>query len=273
MSARRFAFLAAVLAALGLAGLFSAMVGLMNVLPGGFMGMAHFTQPAHRVHDVTFALLNGTALIGMLAQLRAPARNMAAQLMALVPIAALALAAALTNRWVLSPPWLLLGVTVVFATMFHPAGDPLRPFRGARADRLMLVLVGAAAVPILAYAWTNVGLQRAGPSDHALEGHYGYMAALAFTVIGVGLLATARPEGWRITAWVAAAPPAFLGATSLLYPDVASSLAWPWALAAVGWGVAFAAAAERAGRVERGAGEGVKVENAAARAKAPLTRR
>jgi hypothetical protein len=240
---RRGLFLLAVLLTLALAGLFGGMVVLMNVQPG-FMGMTHFTEEHHRVHDVTFALLNGTAVVGMLAQLRAPARNMAGQLMALIPFAALMLAVALTNTWVLSPPWLIVGASTVLTTMFHPAGDPIRAFAGSRPDRAMLALVGAAAIPLLAFAWTSIGLQRVGPTDHAVAGHYGYMAAMAFTVIGVGLLASARPQGWRITAWVAGSLPIILGVVSLLYPAADSRLEAMWAVIAAAWGIAFVAVAE-----------------------------
>jgi len=243
-SLRRRVFSLAVLLTIGLAGLFGVMALLMNVRPG-FMGMSHFSEAHHRIHDLTFAVLNGTAVVGMLAQLRAPTRNVASQLMALIPFAALMLAVALTNTWVLSPPWLAVGAGAVLATMFHPAGDPLRSFSAARLDRAMLALVGAAAVPLLAFALTNVSLQRAGPTDHALLGHYGYMAALSFTVIGVGLLASARPNGWRLTAWVAGLLSAFLGLASLVYPDNEGSLGLPWALAAIAWGIAFVAVAER----------------------------
>lgn len=250
---RRGVFFLVVLLTLALAGLFGGMVVLMNVRPG-FMGMSHFTEHHHRIHDLTFALLNGTTVIGMLAQLRAPTRNMAGQLMALTPFVALLMTVALTNGWVLSPPWLLVGASTVLATMFHPIGDPLRAFRGVRADRVLLGLVAVAAVPLLAFAFTNIGLQRAGPSEHALAGHYGFMAAFSFTVSGVGLLSSLRPEGWRLTAWVAGALPVSLGLASLVYPDVDSSLGVAWALAAVAWGVAFVASAElarRGGRADR----------------------
>jgi hypothetical protein len=242
MSWRRGVFLVAVLLTLGLAGLFSGMVVLMNVIPG-FMGMTHFTEAHHRIHDLTFSLLNGTAVVGMLVQLRAPARNVAGQLMALIPFAALMLAVALTNTWVLSPPWLILGASTVLTTMFHPAGDPTRTFSATRLDRMMLALVGAAAVPLLAFAWTNIALQRSGPTDHVMAGHYGFMAALSFTIIGVGLLSSAHPDGWRIAAWVAGGLPVALGLASIVFP-VDSSLDVVWALAAVAWGVAFVAVAE-----------------------------
>jgi len=240
---RRLAFFLVVVLTLGLAGLFAGMVVLMNVQPG-FMGMAHFTELHHRIHDLTFASLNATATVGMLAQLRRPVRNIAGQLMALIPFGALLLAVALTNTSVLSPPWLLVGAAAVLATMLHPVGDPLRSFSAARLDRPMLALVGVAAVPLLAFAWTNIALQRAGPSDHALLGHYGYLAALSFSVIGVGILSSLRPDGWRLTGWVAAGLPAALGVASLVYPDVDSSLTPPWAIAAIAWAVLFLARVE-----------------------------
>jgi hypothetical protein len=171
--------------------------------------------------------------------------------MALIPFGGLLLSVALTNTWVLSPPWLLVGASTVLATMFHPAGDPLRSFGAARVDRVMIALVVIAALPLIAFAWTNIGLQRAGPTDHALLGHYGFMAAFSFTVIGVGLLSSARPDGWRLTAWVAGLLPASLGLASLVFPDIDGSLSVVWALAAVLWGFAFIGAAEfgrRAGR-------------------------
>lgn len=241
---RRLAFFVIVLLALGIAGTFAGMVALMNVQPG-FMGMAHFTEEHHRIHDLTFAFLNATATVGMLAQLRRPARNIAGQLMALVPFAALLLAVAVSNRWVLSPPWLLVGAATVLATMLHPAGDPLRSFSATRIDRPMLALVGIAAVPLLAFAWTNVSLQRGGLSDHVMLGHYGYMAAFSFSVIGVGILASLRPDGWRLPMWIAGGLPAALGLSSILYTDADSSLPTVWALAAIAWGFAFITVGER----------------------------
>lgn len=248
MSARRGIFLLAVLLGLGLAVVFGGMAVMMNVQPG-FLGMAHFSEPPHRIHDLTFALLNGTAVVGMLAQLRSPVRNVAGQLTALVPFAGLLLALALTNTRVLSPPWLLLGASTVLATMFHPAGDPTRAFSAARVDRAMVALIAAAAIPLLAFAWTNIGLQRGAPTDHVMAGHYGFMAAFSFAAILVGLLASARPPGWRISAWVAGVLPIALGLASFVYP-VDSRLDPEWALASVAWGVSFIGVAERRRRRE-----------------------
>jgi hypothetical protein len=244
LSWRRRLFLLVVVLTLGLAGLFGGMVVVMNIQPG-FMGMSHFTEAHHRVHDLTFALLNGTAVAGMLAQLRAARKNVASQLMALIPFGALLLSVAMTNRWVLSPPWLLVGASTVFATMLHPAGDPLLSFQRTRVDRVMLSLVAVAAVPLLAFAWTNIGLQRAGPTEHGILGHYGYMAAFSFTVIATGVLSGLRPDGWRLTTMVAGALPVILGFASVVLPDVEGTFGSTGGIAAMVWGTVFIAVAMR----------------------------
>src|SRR2546430_459000 len=164
ISVRRGVFFVVVLLTLALAGLFAGMVVLMNVQPG-FLGMAHFTELHHRIHDLSFAFLNATTTVGMLAQLRRPVRNVASQLMALVPFAALLLSVVLTNWSVLSPPWLLVGAAAVLATMLHPAGGPLRSFSFPRADRPMLALIGIPAVPLLAFAFPTLGPQPVGACD------------------------------------------------------------------------------------------------------------
>jgi hypothetical protein len=69
------------------------------------------------------------------------------------------------------------------------------------------------------------------------------MAAFSFTVIGTGLLASLRPDGWWLPAWVAGLLPVLLGVASVIYPDASSSLGVVWAVAAITWGVAFVATA------------------------------
>jgi hypothetical protein len=224
------------------------MVVLMQVQPG-FMGMAHFTDPAHRIHDLTFGFIFVPAVVGMLAQVRRPSQNVAGMVMALIPWVGLLLAAILSNAFVqvvlINPSRSAAAVTLI-AALLHPTGrDFFRSFRVSRVNWPMLALVIIAAVPLLAFASTNIGLQGTGPDVHATMGHYGFMAAFGFTVIGVGLLASLRPDGWRLPAWVAGLLPALLGAASMVYPDVSSSLDVVWAVAAIVWGVGFIAVAER----------------------------
>jgi hypothetical protein len=239
-------FATALLITLAVAGLIGLMVFVMQLQPG-FMGMAHGTQPEHRTHDLIYGFLFTTAVVGILAQLRRPSKNVAGMLMALIPWVAFLLAAVLsTDRSViLSSERLLVIVGTVVAALLHPAERAFfRSFSVARINWVMLALVGVAAVPLLAFASTNIGLQRTVTDSHAGMGHYGFMAAFSFTVIGVGVLASLRSDGWRLTAWVAGLLPALFGVTSLVNPDASSSLGPLGALAAIAWGVAFVATAE-----------------------------
>ena len=240
-----------VLATLGLFGLLGVVL-----VQGEVVGShSHFREHHHRVHDLTFGFLFGTAAVGMGAQLFAPLKNVAGQLMALIPWLALAVAFPLTEYWSAHASGFVMIATALFgaltlnAAIFHPAGRELfRSVRIARADRSMLALVALAVIPLLAVAHTNIGLQRGAADDHVDLGHYGFMAAFSFTVIGVGVLASLRPDGWRLTAWVGGLLPILLGTASIVFSDVASSLSVGWALTAIAWGIAFVAATEIACR-------------------------
>jgi hypothetical protein len=186
--------------------------------------------------------------VGVLAQLRHPAKNVAGMLMALIPWIGLLLAALLSDAYlevILFNPSRLAAVLTVFTALLHPTGrDFFRSFRMPRVNWMMFGFVVVAAVPLIALATTNIGLQRSVADEHAGMGHYGFMAAIGFTVIGMGVLASLRADGWRLPAWVAGVLPVLFGLTSLIYPDAASSLGALWALAAIVWGVAFITTAE-----------------------------
>lgn len=221
------------------------IAGLLGRETAGHIS-GHFRDPHHRLHDLTFGLVLGTAVVGMLAQLRSPLRNVAGQLMALIPWVGLGLDLALTGSFTFAAAPILAAFTLL-AAILHPAGRNLfRSVSVSRVDSAMLAMIGIAAVPLLWFAVTNIGLQRALTDEHAALGHYGFMAALGFTIIGVGLLASLRPDGWRLTAWVGGLLPVILGLASLLFPDTASSLSSVWALAAIAWGVGFVAVASTA---------------------------
>jgi hypothetical protein len=245
------AFRLVVLATLGFGGFFGLVVwqpevfaGLLGREEAGHVSQ-HFREHHHRIHDLTFSFLLGTALLGMVAQLRAPSKTVASQLMALTPFVGLVLAVVATNMAVVSVPWVVLGSFTVLAATLHPAGPVLfASLSVRRANRLMLALVAIAALPLLVFAYTNIALQRTGGDDHATLGHYGFMAAFSFTVIGVAVIAALGPAGARVTAWVAGFLPAILGIASIVFADVPSSLGLVWAFVTIAWGVAFVAAAE-----------------------------
>lgn len=238
-------FAVAVLITLALAGLIGLVTFLMILRPG-FLGMAHFSDTGHRVHDLTYGFLFTAAVVGLMAQLRRPLNNVAGLLMALIPWVGLLLVAVLSTSLgvALSAERILVAAGTVTAAALHPArGGLFRSLRIARVNRVMLGVVIVAAVPLIALASTNIGLQRSVADEHAAAGHYGFIAAFSLTVIGVGLLASLRPVGWRLTAWIAGLLPASLGLASVVYPDASSSLSQGWALAAIAWGAAFVAAA------------------------------
>jgi hypothetical protein len=254
LRAQRLVFLVVVMLTLGLAAFFGLIVaqpaligGLAGDPSGGHIG-EHFRDPEHRIHDLAFGLLLGTTVIGALAQVRTPAKNVAPQLMAATPIAALVLAAMVTDRRVLSIPWVAIGAPAIVATMLHP--DLFRSVRAARPSLPMFVLVAIAAAPLLAFALSNIELQRSGSSHHAALGHYGYMAAYCFTVIGVGIVSSLRLEGWRLTALVAGSLAAVLGVASLVLQDVEGSIGTGWALAAITWGAGLVVVAGSVVRAE-----------------------
>lgn len=241
---RRRLFTLVVLITLGLVGFNFLMVILMQLKPG-FLGMTHFQEPHHRVHDLTFGFLVGTTTVGMLSQLRSPSKNVAGQLVALFPWIGLMVGFVLTDTWVPFDLAVALGGSTLLATVLHPTGRAFfQSFSIKRANWAMLALVIIAAVPLLAFGATNIELQRTVTNDHAALGHYGFMAAFSLTIIGAGVVASLRPDGWWLSAWVAGFLPVLLGLTSLVYPNVDSSLSLNWAIAAIAWGVAFVAAAE-----------------------------
>lgn len=223
------------------------IIGLMtfNIID---LGMSHFGSLNHRIHDLTFGFVFSTSVVGLLAQLRRPSKNVAGMVMALVPWFGLVLAGVLAadlERVVLFNPSSLIIPMTVIVILLHPTGrDFFRSFSLSRVNWVMLGLVVVASVPLLTFAFTNIGLQANGSDEHAAMGHYGFMAAFTFAVIVVGLLASLRPDGWRLTAWVAGILPALLGIASLIYP-VSSSLSLPWALGAIAWGAGFIVVAER----------------------------
>lgn len=440
---RRILFTFVVLAYLGWLGLINMLLFLpdwLRWLPYGIadkisaMGHLDFTDTHNLIHEFVFALIFGTAAVGLLVQLWKPLKNVVGQLIALIAWVTLILAAVITNNWVPQPLFITFGGLTLLATILHPAGRGLfNWFSVAKINRILIALIIIAAVPLLAFAYTNIGLQiasgeatgffghsppafhggaaRTTPADieavkqrygdytvaqaeregyildpfcldagsfgqpaergamgfhatnetllrgpiaaerpqalmfdaeghalgveyevvtdavpeppqlfgqtfaklpphpgvehehyalhiwfvdnpngqfadfnprlscppdstpppgqtpghgdaamgneggmaadneavhdqeHAAMGHYRNMAAFSFIIILVGLLASFRPPGWRLAAWVAGFLPILLGLSSVVLPDAESSLGLFWGLAAIAWGVVFIVAA------------------------------
>lgn len=235
--------------------LLSSWIGGIGVLPPEFL------EIAHRLHEVAFAVVFWPVLIGLLIQLRWPKRYLSGIYLALIGLAAILFAFAITNYWDPAMILVFLGIPTVLATLLHPAGRELiEVFSVDRVNRVLLVLTIIAAVPLLAFAANQIGLQTGAiepAHDHAgaghdeevheahIEfGHFTIVVGLIFGVIGVGLLASLQPPGANIAAWLAGLMVTVYALAGLLAPEAASNPGLLWNLAALVWAAVFIGAAQ-----------------------------
>lgn len=234
--------------------LVSSWFGAALVLPPEFL------EIGHRLHEVAFAIVTWPLLVGLLAQFRSPRRHVTGMWLALVMVASLLLAFAVSDFWAPAMVLVFLGVPTVVATLLHPAGlDLVSELSVDRVNRITLALLVVAAVPLMAFAATQVGLQTGAiqqahdhASGHAEEvheqhvefGHFAFTAAVIFAIIGAGLLGTLQLPGWWTAAWLAGAMSVVYGLASIGAPEAASNPGLLWSIAMIGWGVVFVAAAE-----------------------------
>ena len=126
----------------------------------------------------------------------------------------------------------------------------LRPSREAplpagRPGVILLVLVAAAAVPLLGYALRQAELQRIDTvSSHDAFFHWVEVSFYALAVLLLGVLAALRPAAYRLAAWCGGVALAVLGTGSLALGTYASALDTPWAWAALVGGGVFVGVAE-----------------------------
>lgn len=220
-----------------------------------------FHHPAHRLHEFAAAIMFWPLVIGLLSQLRSPTRHVAGMLMALVSIVGVLLAIAATGGWDLVPIIAFLGVPTLLATLVHPSGrDLLRSFSLDQLNKVTLVLLVIAAVPLLAFTANQVGLQTGAiepAHDHAGAGHdeevhaqhvehhhFMFVVAFVLAVLGTALLASFQLPGWWLSAWVAGLMVVVYAIGGLGVPEAASNPGLLWNLAAIGWAVVFVGAAE-----------------------------
>jgi hypothetical protein len=204
---------------------------------------------AHVVHDMLASALLWAALIGMAVQARWPQAHVGGMLQATGVFLMMCLAI-IISAFAFPPPFIFLALALV-AGALHPARAELLSWRGIRNPALA-GLTAVAAIPLLLYAVSQIGLQRAAvPQDpHAEVGHWLLMGAYALTILFLGVVSATRPSGWRVPAWSAGLLAVIMGLLSLLHPGQASSVGATWGLLAIIWGILFIAAAEWFGRGE-----------------------
>jgi len=165
LDGRRIAFSLVVLAYVGFLG----VINILMFLPGNWMlAMGHFdfiyTRDTHNlIHELVFALIVGTAAVGLATQFWKPKEQFAGQLVALSAWLGMIATAAITNNWVPQPLFLMFGGLTLIATILHPVGLGLFNWvRIASVNKVLLTLIIIAAVPFTVFAFTNIKLQIAG---------------------------------------------------------------------------------------------------------------
>ena len=254
---RRIAF--AVASAIFAVGAFGGLLGF-SVIIGWF---DNSDGGIHRVHDIGFGVLYGVLLtVACLALTRRPDRKASAffQILATAVATLVATLASADSRY------LFFGIVVTASAgillALHPArADLLRPTMSPSA--LLATFALAGSVPLVWFGLTMARLQRTGlPADpHVKNDHWANMAAMAFALVLVGLLASARMRGWRLTAWCAGLGAAVYGLASIVFHRFpGTSVPYPgsegigWGLAAMIGGLAFIAVAEWEARRPQPAG-------------------
>ncbi|HJV05029.1 MAG TPA: hypothetical protein VJ868_07185 [Actinomycetota bacterium] len=212
-------------------GLFTAVFGIVSE-----------AQRIHAFHNVVVASL---LLIVSAPAAIAIARDPEHPTGPLMVLSAVAVAGALTMILSLTfdpftAPFVIL-TGVLWA--LRPRTD--RPFLPGRVSPILLVLVLAAAVPLVAYALTQAEISRLDrTSAHADFYHWVETSFFSAAVLLLGALAALRPADYRLAAWCGGGALAVVGLASLLLPGYASAMDAPWAWAALAGGIAFVAAAE-----------------------------
>jgi hypothetical protein len=207
----------------------------------------------HRVHQLGYGIAYGVVVTTAFAVLaRRPETKPSALLQVLVAAVAAAIAAVLSSEsdylviaGAIAVPW---GVLVALypdqSSVFRPKANPSTP---------MALFAVAGSVPLVWFGLTSARLQRTGSTfdPHVAAGHWTTMAAMAFTLALVGLLASARIRGWRITAWCAGLGVAVYGVASIVFHRLpgtdlpyAGSEGTAWGLVALIGGLAFVGLAE-----------------------------
>jgi hypothetical protein len=220
------------------------------IMAVGGIGFGLFTWGSNLLESQRIHLFHNVAVGSLLVVLSGPAAIVAARdpegsIRALTHLAAVGVAGVATMILAVTPDPFTLPFVVLVGVLWvlQVARGPAFP-RG-RFSPILLLLVAAAAVPLLAYAIGQAELQRIDDtSEHAEFFHWVELSFYAVAVLLLGLLGALRPAAYRLSAWAAGVGLAILGGASLAFSDRASALDPPWAWGALAGGAVFVAVAE-----------------------------
>jgi hypothetical protein len=201
----------------------------------------------HRVHDSIIPITAWSMLIGTIVQLHRPQKRVVPLLMALSVPLVFTIVELATGTLVLSETTLSL-VVLVLIVLLHPGIRKLTEL--PRLDGVMAGLTVAAAAVWIPFAFRQAQIQRlAIPGDpHTQMEHWNRMAVFGLLLVIWALVGSSDYPGWRLTAWIAGLSSTWYGSQSLLFPS-ASAAPLPWAIAAIGWGIAYIVVSERRARL------------------------
>jgi hypothetical protein len=218
---------------------------------GGWGFSAEMTH--HSVHTFMVSLTLWAAVAGVAFQTRRPQQQIgAAYTYAIVGFVTLAAMLALGAVPSEAVP-ILLGAMVfaVITFVVHPSPLAAKIRRLAKPSVVLGGLVLVAAVPLLIFAFGSSAFAAwfaSGPGDEHYDfGHWAFMGIYPIVTILLAAVATMKVSGWRVPGWTAAVFVFGHGLVSLVVPS-ASALGTIWALLAMAWGIAFAAAVEMEAR-------------------------
>ena len=224
---------------------------------GGLSGLlgsnpSAWDAPIHRVHHVGVALFIGIIVVGLLAQLRVPERNVAAFHQVVAGVLAIQITNLIMgnpdnhggNVGIMDPAFLVFLVPVVVLAALHPVRGRLFSV-GASMSRALAGIALVDAVPLAMYGVDQAIVQRNSWPPLADPHHQKWfmMAFLAFAISLVGLVASLRNGGWPVPAWSAGVAAVVFGLVAVLYPGLASSVGRIWGSASILGGAAFIGAA------------------------------
>lgn len=215
---------------------------LLKLLITGWTAEGAAELGIHRLHLMGIATVVTVFLVGLFVQAYRPRKRVAALWGAFLVI--LVTTAGTVGFGVgrpeeVIPFFLLTGIAV----LAHPAGRAILR-RGKSYSPALLALVAVAAIPILAFVWSQVSLTMNTTDSHAVAGHYVMMMGLAIAPLAYGLFAASGFTGWRLAAWLAALPMAYYGLMSASFTTQSGSTGLLWGAAAICWAIAFVAVTE-----------------------------
>lgn len=227
---------------------------LATSVPFAIISFVDDEQDIHLIHNLSGAAVYGVLLgVGLIALAAGPESN-AAMFQGLALAALGALIGGLLAGDLIEGLWFIVALVILVLFLLYPARAAF--LRVGSVRPVLLVLVAAAAIPLIAYALTQASLQANGSDldPHVEAHHYGGQAAGSLMLLLFAVAPALGAAGWRLAAWLAGISMAIIALGSLAYGDHVSALDTSWAWLALAWAVAYVGVAEIAARRRRPVG-------------------